>query len=53
MTLNDDSVTFWLRSPKIHVEETGDLVEVYGVKQRPDLDPLSVLASYLARRREK
>ena len=45
-----ESVAFWLRSPKIEKEATGDIVEVWGLASRPDLDPVKTLRAYVDRR---
>ena len=53
VTFNEDCVAVWLRSPKVEKEVTGDLVEVWSVPDRPDLDPLAALNSYLRLRTSK
>ena len=50
--VGDDSASFWLRSPKVNRESLGDIVEVWHVQERKDLDPITVLKAYLARRHE-
>ena len=50
LTMKDDSACFWLRNPKINRESLGDMVEVWSVPERKDLDPITVLQGYLRRR---
>ena len=45
-----ESVAFWLRSPKIQKEATGDIVEVWGLASCPDLDPVKTLKAFVVRR---
>ena len=48
VTLKDDgAVALWLRSPKVWVEDTGVIVEVWPVQERPALDPVSALRTFL------
>ena len=53
VTFKDNSVAIWLRSPKVEKEVTGDIVEVWDVPMREDLNPLRMLGAYVQRRREK
>ena len=53
VTFSQDSVAVWLRSPKVEKEATGDLVEVWSVSERPDLDPLAALNSFLSLRTKR
>ena len=48
-----DSVSLWIRSPKYEASPTGDVVEVWSVKDRLDLDPVSALSTFMRKRREK
>ena len=43
VTNHEDSVAFWLRNPKVNRESLGDVVEVWRVQERSDLDPISML----------
>ena len=47
-----DSVSFWLRSEKVS-SDLGNVVEVWSVKDREDLDPVLALKFYLGMRNEK
>ena len=48
-----DSVSLWIRSPKYEATPTGDVVEVWKVKDRLDLDPVTALSTFVRKRREK
>ena len=50
---NGDSVAFWIRSPKINRESLGDVVEVWRVPARQDLDPILALNAYMKRRQDR
>ena len=50
VTFHEESAAFWLRSPKIEKEATGDIVEVWSIPSRKDIDPISVLRAYSERR---
>ena len=52
ITFNEGSVAFWLRSPKVEKQNTGDVVEVWELPSVDMLDPVKVLLSY-SRKREK
>ena len=53
VTFNENSVSFWLRSPKIERQKTGDVVEVWNIPSRADLDPVLVLKAFSEKREEK
>ena len=46
------SISVWLRNPKIVLEDTGDVVEVWSVQEIPDLDPVTALRKYMQLRQE-
>ena len=48
----DNSVSLWLRNPKV-VSAGGDVVEVWAVQERPDLDPVLALQKYMSLRNER
>lgn len=48
----DSSVSLWLRNPKV-VSDGGDVVEIWSVQERPDLDPVLALQKYLSLRQDK
>ena len=50
---NQDSVSIWLWSPKYEASPTGDIVEVWRVKDRKDLDPVSALPTFMENRKGK
>ena len=47
-----ESVTFWLRSEKVS-GELGNVVEVWSLPEKEELDPVIALKSYLERRSSK
>ena len=51
--IQDDSVAYWIRSPKVKRQDTGDVVEVWGIPMRRDLDPLGTLKAFVKRRLDK
>ena len=53
ITHHEDSVAFWIRSPKVNRESLGDVVEVWRVPARQDLDPILALNAYMKRRQDR
>ena len=53
LTILDDSVACWIRAPKVPKSPQGDVVEVWKVPIRPDLDPVVALVAFLSARSEK
>ena len=45
-----DSLSVWLRNPKITKETTGDVVEIWPVPEKPNLDPILALKNYMSLR---
>ena len=50
ITCQDDSIAIWLRNPKINREALGDVVEIWGIDKRADIDPVRKLKAYILRR---
>ena len=50
ITCQEGSIAIWLRHPKVNREALGDIVEIWSVERRPDLDPVHKLKAYLYRR---
>ena len=50
LTFNEKSVAVWLRSPKIWTNDNGIIVEVWQVDERPDLDPVQALKTFIQHR---
>ena len=50
LKFQEESASFWLRSPKVNRESFGDVVEVWSVSERTDLDPITTLKAYVKRR---
>ena len=53
ITFHEGSVSVWIRSPKVNTSTTGVVVEVWGVKGRLDLDPVTALSTFLKLRKDK
>ena len=53
LTFQNGSVSFWILSTKITKEKTGDIVEVWEVPCRQDLDPVRILKSFVESRTVK
>ena len=53
VTFGDGSVAVWLRNPKIVKELTGDVVEVWALPEKPALDPIGALKTYMSLREKK
>ena len=52
LTFHEDSAALWLRNPKVNKESLGDIVEIWNVPSRKDLDPVIALKGYEKRRAE-
>ena len=50
---NQNSVSIWLRSPKYEASPMGDVVEVWSIEVRRDLDPVSALTTFMENRKGK
>ena len=50
LKFQEESASFWLRSPKVNRESFGDVVEVWSVSERTDLDRITVLKAYVKKR---
>ena len=53
LTFLGDSVACWIHAPKVPKSPQGDVVEVWKVPIRPDLDPVVALVAFLSARSEK
>ena len=53
LTFQNGSVSFWILSTKITKEKTGDIVEVWEVPCRQDLDRVRILKSFVESRTVK
>ena len=49
----DGSLSFWLRNPKVWTSETGSVVEVWSVPEKPEVDPVAALLRFMNFRKEK
>ena len=52
VTYEEDSIAIWLRNPKVDREALGDVVEIWTIEGRADLDPVKKLKAYIQRRHE-
>ena len=52
LTIHDESVVVWLRSPKVLLDPAGSIVEVWKVEMRKDLDPITALLTFLDLRKK-
>ena len=50
VTFHVASVSLWIRMPKIQKSPLGDTVEIWEVENRPDLDPIKALKTYISLR---
>ena len=43
----DGSISFWLRNPKVWTSDTGSVVEVWPVPEKPEVDPVAALSRFM------
>ena len=48
VTIHFESISLWLRNPKVNRESLGDIVEIWQIPSKPDLDPVLALKGKLA-----